>query len=45
MVENSYIEKDNYFYFWRIVIKAFVVINSYIWGYNQNLIGIITVNI
>ena len=21
--------------FWRIVIKAFVVIYSYIWGYNQ----------
>ena len=21
--------------FWRRVIKAFVVINSYIWGYNQ----------
>ena len=31
--------------FLRIVIKAFVVIYSYIWGYNQNIIGIITVNI
>ena len=31
--------------FWRIVIKVFVVIDSYIWGYNQNIIGIITVNI
>ena len=31
--------------FWRIVIKAFVVIYSYIWGHNQNIIGIITVNI
>ena len=31
--------------FMRIVIKSFVVICSYIWGYNQKIIGIITVNI
>ena len=29
--------------FWRIVITAFVVIYSYIWGYNQKIIGIIPV--
>ena len=31
--------------FWRIVIKTFVFICSYIWGYNQNITGIIAVNI
>ena len=31
--------------FWRIVMIAFVFTYSYIWGYNQNIIGIITVNI
>ena len=35
-MENSNVEEDNNDYFLRKIIKAIMVISSYVWGYNEN---------